>query len=101
MSEIKKTPRSIYYILLPVTIIFNVALILGGILSFNAGLLEIALLLWVTTPITDAFLIWGMINLRKFRNKLLEEPLPNPPCLIFVGIIISVIVLLSTINIIL
>ena len=97
-----KTPKTVNFILIPAAIVINVVLILGGYFCFTAGLVEIAIIIWILIPILDAFLIWFIIWLRKFlENVVFEDPPPNPPCVIFLGMAVSVAIFLSAMNILL
>lgn len=97
-----KTPKSIIYAVIPLVIIFNVALIVIGVFSFTGGLTEIAITLWVITAITDVFLIIGISYLIKFHKKVQPKipALPNPSCVIFIAVIVAAILLMSIMNII-
>ncbi|MHA1986626.1 MAG: hypothetical protein ACW98D_08310 [Promethearchaeota archaeon] len=96
-----ETPKTVYFILIPLAIIINIALIVGGYFCFIGGLFEIALILWIVTPVLDIFMIWGIIWGIKFHKYVKEEAGPNPLCLIFGGLIVSLIVSMSILNIVL
>lgn len=95
-----KIPRTVYVVLIPSAILFNVILILVGIFSFLEGALEIAITLWVLTGILDIFIIIGIIYLIKFHEKVQPyHPAPaDPTCLIFLPFLIGTILTITVVS---
>jgi len=97
-----KTPKTVYYVLIPSAILLNVILIVIGVYSYIGGSLEIAITLWVLTAILDVFMIIGIIYVINFHKKV--QPLiptaADPTCLIFLPFIIGAISIVSSLSII-
>lgn len=97
-----KTPKTVYFVLVPSAILLNAILIVIGVYSYIGGSLEIAITLWVLTAILDVFLIIGIILVKKFHEKVhpLIAAAADPTCLIFLPFIIGVILIVSSLSII-
>ncbi|MFX1502273.1 MAG: hypothetical protein ACFFDH_15030 [Promethearchaeota archaeon] len=92
----KKTPKTVYFVAIPLFIILNIILILIGYFIFISGYIELAILIWILKGLLDVFLIWLIIWLIKFATT---EPPPNPPCVLFLGVVIAIAIFLSMVNI--
>jgi len=92
----KKIPKTVYFVAIPLVIILNIIVIIIGFFFFISGFIELAILIWILKALLDVFLIWLIIWLIKFATV---EPPPNPPCVIFLGIVMAIVIFLSTMNI--
>lgn len=93
----KKIPKTVYFVAIPLVIILNIIIILIGYFFFITGYVELAILIWILKGLMDAFLIWLIIWLIKFITQ--AEPPPNPPCVIFLGVVMAIAIFLSAMNV--
>jgi len=85
------------FIVIPLDIILNVIIIIIGYFFFISGYIELAIIIWILKGVGEIFAIWFIIRLYQFVTA--DPPPPDPPCVIFLGVVMAIAILLSTLNI--
>ena len=83
-------------IVIPLVIILNIIIIIIGYFFFISGYIELAILIWILKGVADVFLIWFIT---RFLKYLADPDIVDPPCVIFLGVVLAIAIFLSTMNI--
>jgi len=100
--------KILIYIISVLTLIVNVIFILVGVIFYLDGNLIFAIVIWALVVIEKIIVIYLLAQLNKYYNNFYENRnlpsgervviLPEPTCLIFIGIIMAATLMVSLIS---